>query len=132
MIRTRAAMPTNGRHRAAAASILTAATSRPNPPGLPSPSTGTNVGVLDTSPMRATSPPTSPNADAPVPASQPTRHTIRSRRSATAGQLLATRGGTTTARSSGSIGGIVRGHRADHRLNPGNTTSNRERMCSAR
>lgn len=103
-----------------------------NPPGLPSPSTGTNVGVLDTSPMRATSPPTSPNADAPVPASQPTRHTIRSRRSATAGQLLATRGGTTTARSSGSIGGIVRGHRADHRLNPGNTTSNRERMCSAR
>lgn len=102
------------------------------PPGLPSPSTGTNVGVLDTSPMRATSPPTSPNADAPVPASQPTRHTIRSRRSATAGQLLATRGGTTTARSSGSIGGIVRGHRADHRLNPGNTTSNRERMCSAR
>ncbi len=66
------------------------------------------------------------NADAPIPAARLSSIS----RVAAAGLLLATRGGQYREGSS-SIGGIVRGHRADHRLNPGNTTSNREADVSS-
>ncbi len=108
MICTRAAMPTGDRRRAAAADSYRSY-QPPEPPGLQ---------AVNQHERRGRYQPYTPEpqlASAHVPASRG-RHTIVSGPLPRVSYRDA-RGGTATARSSGSIGGIVRGHRADHRLN---------------
>lgn len=105
---------TSGLRLAAAASMATTCTSRPARLSI---SIGTSL-------MSRTRPPTSVRAVAPQRAGMaPTRHTTRSRGSATAGQPHRTSPELSPAPSAGVDHGRPAGPRADPRLNPGSTTS---------
>ncbi len=110
MIRTRAAMPTNGRHRVQPP--ILAATSRPTWPAEPA-ATGARTSGVDSQLLYAHEPTYEPQRR-----TRPSQRANQPDTSGFAGPLpvsYQTRGGTTTEEQRFDRW-IVRGHRADHRL----------------